>query len=1064
MKKKLLFMIPLLLCGLFMFANHKETRAAIISENYSYTQPASCPNSANYYVNTGARYRWIKISGVNYIQIQGEVGTRYGSYASWAGTDYFWLFDDRLNQNFQTWSFVRDLSGTPYNMSGVMVYRKETAWYTIDGEKPNKPTGYFYSSGTNYYLNVSGTANGTATYSHDYTHVRPGGAVGFIPSPGVSASVQDYITGFYYLINSSPTSIVTTTTPGVQISYNGVVDVSNAFKSGTLQYIHVVAKSFTGKLSNCLDLPIQDANLLRTLTLTGDAGIQSLIGAGSYYPGQMVTIDATPKEGYKFASWNKTTTTKNYTFTMPNANITYVAYSERGVLTKPSLTVSNPTDPGVYYNGGIYYLKADDTTKINLVGTCKLDPVACSRIDEVIIDSGSEAYKLSVPRADIVGGIFLPGNIESSNTLNSASVVYPIGDRVISDYCSSTLQFTQDFIANDNQRKDFQISSHASCIECTNANHQIAATGDTISIYGDNIAPTASISMKDTLRDETVGMGFFTTNWTNANSVKFNLVDNISGVKSYVLSKDGVTISSKVYDVRTVEADFNFATEEGENEYALALTDNVGNTRTYTFHLNTDKTKPTIEDLVPEFGVDNVKTTGGTWPKTNIDASWNYNWTFLKALNYKAEDVSGIRNLYIYNTETNEHKDYIKDATYTNTLTSIPFENTIPMVNGKNQLLIVVEDMAGNETQVNLFVRIDNVASKIESFILHPIDLEFYTIKDLNMLFDSGDITHFDTNVNFVIDDNFSTDDTSGIQKVEVFCKDPITNAVIKTYDVTDKITSNTLTKESAETNSFFSPLIRNLSGIYHLNLNTLEDLPTYRTLKISVQTTDYVGNVATSGEITTPNYAIKSVIHATKDEAYNADIDGDGKSKTAYFKTGEVGFIEVWAVGYVDTLKLDFSDQSVGEFANTAIANGQLLPRYKLGVKTGAGVRMLAVKPEFAIASSVPDVNGVSFLSHIKYSYLDVNNSMGDLSAPGIVNGWDSDGTMVRIPPSFTLEKKKLDGKLMFKNGMQLFEPKECKAYVWALKNNIIGPVPSTCNYVIWDESGDDLHYRTVY
>ena len=1074
MKKKLLFMIPLLLCGLFMFANHKETRAAIISENYSYTQPASCPYSVNYSVNTGARYRWIKINGVNYIQIQAEVGTRYRNTPSWAGTDYFWLFNDRLNQTFQTWSFVRDLTGTPYSMYGTTVYRKETIWYTIEGEKPNKPTGYFSRNDAIYTFNVSGTANGTATYSHDYYHVRPGGGVNYVPVPGTSASAEDYITGFYYLINNSPTSVVTPTTPGVQLSENGIIDVSSAFKSGTLQYIHVVARSYTGKLSDCLDAPIQDASLLKTLTLNKDVGIDSVTGAGSYYPYQTVTINATPKEGYAFASWNKTINTKNYTFTMPNANITYTAYSEQGAFTKPTLTVSNPKDPGIYQlSDNFYYVKADDTTKINLVGTCVLNPVARSRIDEVSLSSSFlpdlfEKYQLSVPRPDVVGGIFLPGNIvPSKSTLLNPNVYSKDEDKwIIDTYTPSTFKFSKAFVARGTVPLDIQIAAHASCVECTEKAHQIDATGDKpITIQGDNIAPTSTISVKDTLREDVVPMEFFDTNWTNANEVTFYLEDTISGIKSYELSKNGVVKSTNTYDTRITQTDFNFSVEEGINQYTLTLTDNVGNIRVYTFSLKVDKTKPSITDMDTAFGTTNVKATNGPWNKTNVDTTWDYNWTKEKLLSYLAEDVSGIRNLDIYNYGTDEtyktiqsQQNIIKNATTASALKSISFENTTGILNGKSYLKLVVEDLAGNKTTVNVVVRMDNQMPTIQNFQASGPNLN-RPISEINEKFESGtiDMSEFPSGIQFDINENFSTDDTSGIQKVEVLCKDPTTGTVLKTYDVTEFITSAVETKESISGTSLFTPLTRNLSGSYSFGINTAIDLPTDSALNICIQTTDYAGNVATSEDQKIANYAIKAVIYSTKEKAYNLPVN-DGKNNVAYFKTGEVGYIEVWTVGYVDKLELDFSNQGIGQVANTAIANKQLLPKYILGVKNAgmANARYVMNVKDFKVPSSAPDVNGVPFASHIKYTPDEVNQSVGDFG----INGWAEKGTMIRIPPSLTLTPKGEKDK----DGNQLYHWKNCIASVYAFKNNVEGPIPSSCQYTIWDESGDDIHYRVIH
>ena len=54
-----------------------------------------------------------------------------------------------------------------------------------------------------------------------------------------------------------------------------------------------------------------------TLTLNKGTGISAVSGAGSYYYGQSVTIDATVSTGYTWSKWSDNNTTKKATITMP---------------------------------------------------------------------------------------------------------------------------------------------------------------------------------------------------------------------------------------------------------------------------------------------------------------------------------------------------------------------------------------------------------------------------------------------------------------------------------------------------------------------------------------------------------------------------------------------------------------------------------------------------------------------------------------------------------------------------------------------------------------------------
>lgn len=66
-----------------------------------------------------------------------------------------------------------------------------------------------------------------------------------------------------------------------------------------------------------------------------DEGIFSVSGAGTYSVGSSVTITATTKTGFSFNKWTgyKTSTSSSFTFTMPQANVSFTASSTRNVYT-----------------------------------------------------------------------------------------------------------------------------------------------------------------------------------------------------------------------------------------------------------------------------------------------------------------------------------------------------------------------------------------------------------------------------------------------------------------------------------------------------------------------------------------------------------------------------------------------------------------------------------------------------------------------------------------------------------------------------------------------------------
>ncbi len=85
-----------------------------------------------------------------------------------------------------------------------------------------------------------------------------------------------------------------------------------------------------------------------TVTLNKGTGISAVTGAGSYEAGKTVTINATVSSGYTWKNWTgyTTTTTKNYSFTMPSQNVTLTANATANSTTPATYTISYNANGG----------------------------------------------------------------------------------------------------------------------------------------------------------------------------------------------------------------------------------------------------------------------------------------------------------------------------------------------------------------------------------------------------------------------------------------------------------------------------------------------------------------------------------------------------------------------------------------------------------------------------------------------------------------------------------------------------------------------------------------------
>lgn len=106
-----------------------------------------------------------------------------------------------------------------------------------------------------------------------------------------------------------------------------------------------------------------------TVSLTKGTGISAVSGAGSYAAGASVTISATVTSGYTWTNWTgyKTTTTQNYTFTMPSQNVSFTANATKNAATTYTVTLNKGTGISAVTGAGSY--EAGKTVTINATVT-----------------------------------------------------------------------------------------------------------------------------------------------------------------------------------------------------------------------------------------------------------------------------------------------------------------------------------------------------------------------------------------------------------------------------------------------------------------------------------------------------------------------------------------------------------------------------------------------------------------------------------------------------------------------------------------------------------------------
>ena len=743
-----------------------------------------------------------------------------------------------------------------------------------------------------------------------------------------------------------------------------------------------------------------------------------------------------------------------------------------------SATVDLSKSDNAYQVGNTYYVKADGASKLCVVTEANVkNSNNYTRITTLSLgNSASKGFNVTTPLL----------SHDTAHTIASGSIEnMSLSGKVSIDALSNTTTKTTEYFAMTNENST-SVTSYVttSCLGqkykgCTTHNNE-EISGSGFTVVGDKTAPTFTVG-SSSFKGENFS-NIYEYDWKVSNIVNFYAVDNGSGIKSIKITDNfSHILLDKVYTTgrATNSGTLSFpASSERECTYTATVEDNVGNKTIVKITTKTDSGKPFITDVTGGITVDDVYNqaapignTTGSWPTTNVNTTWEYNWVPADfTVSYTAsDDVSGIKTFNLYNADASWNKgDRVASGTHKEGVTyALEYKVT---TEGTTRYILEAVDNTGNTTLVYIIVRIDKTSPAVSSASNDVKDniLDGMTIAEANDVVNgvaSLNNTSYTWTINWVDTKSAATTtDTSGMASSTLYIYDKANPENAKSYpmlDASGKAKSYNSYTHQKSSSKFLSKLkdtngnntLRYSSVTFEQTVNTFTEFPTSAELGWRIVGVDNAGNTYSHEGGTISNFAVKAVFYTTKDNGYNI-LSEDGKTSVPYFKTGEVGFVEVWTIGYVDKLELDFSDKQVGKVAMDCIKNGSLLPKYNLGYPLDPTYQRFVTNMMGHKVGTNPDKNGVPYATHYVYIASDVNNSLGSDNT----DGWMSDGTMIRIPPNFQLAKKGQKDK----NGNELYKWETCQLAVNAYKGEKSNS--SKPYYVIWDESGDDLHYRITH
>ncbi len=260
-----------------------------------------------------------------------EIVVWYSSYAS-RSARYFQHTAYETNEFSQGgdwygqyWDGSKWVAYTSNNIFGAGKNRYETdiRVTNIAGAKPTlqKSTQIRYSYGTTYICQVSAQANNAPFQFRLFTNWNVGEKNDLFDSMKgrgyAECKIMDPVVGYYYTINrSGGNSLGNVAGAYYQESASIPFDITDRGK-----YLHVKAKSYTGKLSDELVVPLKMSEEKRPLSVACGTGIAKVtaVGAvsgttvtavnaagakGNFYPGETITLTMETVSNGTFTGWN----------------------------------------------------------------------------------------------------------------------------------------------------------------------------------------------------------------------------------------------------------------------------------------------------------------------------------------------------------------------------------------------------------------------------------------------------------------------------------------------------------------------------------------------------------------------------------------------------------------------------------------------------------------------------------------------------------------------------------------------------------------------------------------
>ena len=197
---------------------------------------------------------------------------------------------------------------------------------------------------------------------------------------------------------------------------------------------------------------------------------------------------------------------------------------------------------------------------------------------------------------------------------------------------------------------------------------------------------------------------------------------------------------------------------------------------------------------------------------------------------------------------------------------------------------------------------------------------------------------------------------------------------------------------------------------------------------------------------------ALGLTLVSSPDEASAVGMETSNKfsatNTVPYFQLGDFGYMEVWTVGYVEKIQMDFDvngQETIGKEMDAEITSSKVPGKYAIGSQNKKRY-VLYSKADAVVGTGHSNRDdGVPYASHYGLSE--------ETSA-----AWLDEGTSIRMPLYYALTPdgtKKDDGTDNYESELHT-----TAAYAW--KNG--WKDTSLAEYVIYDTRADDVHYRVTH